>query len=112
MSRSIEPCLCGDTDCPRCGSRQGTYRREEIASTCLLFADGAGGSVRLCRDCGRKEAMAILHPEFLRGFAEEIEPGQEVECEGCGVVMRNEGREVREEPCHAMKRSEARKDRS
>lgn len=77
MSRESGPCLCGDTQCPSCGTAQGTYGLEDepmnalsradltILVACLLRAhdaqplDGTEDDAKATASCARQASALV-----------------------------------------------------
>ena len=54
------------------------------------FGDGGDGELKLCGECAQIEK---IEPHVVKHAKSDIEPGEEVPCDGCPVIMRNEGRD-------------------
>jgi hypothetical protein len=64
MSRA-GPCLCGDTECPSCGSLQGTYRApkspfERTEQRNRLFAKFAGPGSHRTSERNKRRIFNVL----------------------------------------------------
>jgi hypothetical protein len=58
------PCLCGDTECPWCGSAQGTFESPDVPPP-IGVCDACGketGNWALCDEC-EAQVQAMIHPE-------------------------------------------------